>query len=116
MSEIRHADVRLAEDRVPPAVPYGFLAFVVLFGATLSVAAWLLLVASLGHRVLRAPARADATIGTVRQTPIDRERPGEQRWREQREALERFDWVDREAGIVQIPVEEAARLLIGAPP
>lgn len=116
MSETRRADVRLADDRVPPAVPFGFLAFVVLFGAALSVAAWLLLGASLAPRVRRAPARADATIAAVRQTPIDRERPAEQRFREQRGELERFEWVDREAGIVQIPVEDAARLLIEAPP
>lgn len=113
MSGPTRADVRLAEDEVPAKVPFGFLALVLAFGAVLSVAAWLLLLSALGPRAhLPQPERAPAAIQAVRQTLITVELPGQRLFQQQREALDRFGWVDREAGVVQIPVDEAARLLI----
>jgi hypothetical protein len=116
MSDFRRPDVRLAEDRVPGRLPYGFLAFAIVFSAVLVLAAWLLLDISLGSRArLPPPSVAPAAIAGVRQTLILEERPGQRLLREQREGLERWGWVDREAGIVQIPVDEAIRLFVEEP-
>ena len=59
----------------------------------------------------------DRVSGVLQQPfEIPYARPSERA--EQEEALHRFGWVDRRRGIVQIPIEEAMRMMVGgvAPP
>jgi hypothetical protein len=114
MTDPRNPDVRLEDDHVAPAVPYGFLALVVLFSVALSIGAWLLLRTTPEWADARAPVPVQApnTIAGIRQTPILEEQPAQRLYRAQREALGSWGWVDRDAGIVQIPIDEAVRLLV----
>lgn len=67
----------------------------------------------LPHRV---PLSAPRTIGILEQTLIlDTERGVDLR-REQAASLARWRWVDRDAGIVQVPIDVAIDALVASPP
>jgi hypothetical protein len=55
----------------------------------------------------RAPSVAPSQIGTIEQTPIERTARGLEARRVQREALEAWRWVDRDAGVGEIPIDVA---------
>ena len=126
MSETRHSPgVRLADDHVSRPLVWGSLAFIVLATLFFIGWAWVLYGGSLqdyhvpGPPERVTPPAAPATISSVRQTLILGEREGQRVVREQREAMSSWGWVDRQAGIVSMPIEEAMRLLVeegeGAP-
>lgn len=107
----RRPDVRLASDWVSARVVWGSFALVVI--VTLGLIAWAGYL-EYGERaqrgapmVLPPPARAPTTISGVRQTLILIEHPGRRLFDEQRQTLESFGWVDRERGIVHIPIDAA---------
>lgn len=60
-----------------------------------------------------APRTAPREIGIVDQTQIRRERLGRTLTREKRQRLESFGWIDRERGIVHIPIERAFDIIVG---
>ena len=57
------------------------------------------------------PARAEAEIGLVEQTPILTTRRGLDQQAKQRESLRTFGWVDRPHGIAKIPIDRAMDLV-----
>ncbi len=77
-----------------------------------------LLVASAGS--VRRPAEGNATSTPARwpveQTPILDTQRGIDLGDRQRRALERWGWVDRDAGVATVPIDEAIDMVIGAPP
>lgn len=54
---------------------------------------------------------APAQIAGIHQTPIGRDRHGWALRERQRAALEQYRWLNRERGIVQIPIERAMLLI-----
>ncbi|WP_373047311.1 hypothetical protein [Vulgatibacter sp.] len=113
MSEPRRPAVRLAEDHVPARVAYGALAFVVVFGALLVFWAWILYSGSLREfRAERDLPAAPARRSAVGERLFGTSGSGWERLRLQEEGLSRWRWADREAGIVDMPIEEAMRLLV----
>jgi hypothetical protein len=99
-----------------PALAIAF-ATVLVVGAVLVLSAWLL-TGRLGslrvHRVSPTIARPQAPreISGVEQTLIDDDNYGPRLFAQQRQELERFAWVDRSHGIVQIPITDAMRLVV----
>ncbi len=62
---------------------------------------------------LSIPAgRAPREIGGVKQTLIRVDAYGQRLLQRQHEDVERYEWVDRDRGIVNIPVEQGMRLVI----
>ncbi len=62
---------------------------------------------------LTLPAgRAPREIGGVKQTLIGADAYGQRLLQEQRSSLERYDWTDRQRGIVSVPVEQGMRMVI----
>jgi hypothetical protein len=112
MSDRHQPGVRLAEDRVSRKLLWGALAFVVTGIFLFSGWAWL--IHDRHDSPVRAPPaeHAPAQLSEVRQTEIRHERPGQRQIRVGREALSRWGWVDREQGIVSVPIEEAMHLVV----
>ncbi|MBN9167119.1 MAG: hypothetical protein BGO98_38225 [Myxococcales bacterium 68-20] len=81
------------------------------------VAAWALLEHSQrGREVERAvPSAAPRTIGMLEQAPILGTGRGLDLRARQEADLHRFGWVDRDAGIARIPIEDAVDLLVAHP-
>ena len=64
------------------------------------------------HQASATPPRgADGAIAHVEQTPILGAAEGLDLRRQQREQLSRYRWVDRDAGLVAIPIERAMDLV-----
>ncbi|MBX3206302.1 MAG: hypothetical protein KF764_14615 [Labilithrix sp.] len=88
---------------------------VVMSGAL--VTAWVLLASwreePVGPRA--APTAAPEEIGMLEQTPILDTRRGLDLRLRQEADLHRFAWVDRDAGVAQIPIDEAIDLLVARP-
>ncbi|AKU90247.1 hypothetical protein [Vulgatibacter incomptus] len=110
----RHANIRLEED----VVPAGFLLsliFAVVF-VTLAGIGWAWLIFSretmrLGGYEQPIPEQhAPRTIVRVNQSLIHVERNGQRIEAEQRRILEEYGWIDRERGIVRIPIDDAIRI------
>lgn len=108
--------VQLSEDRIPgrPVVAAALVVVVV----SLLLCGWAWLIHVQKSRELAPGPRAQAvevgrTLSEVRQTLILEERPGQILFRKQRERLETFGWVDREAGILHIPIEAAMDQVAG---
>ena len=120
MSEPAERRWRQQHDRVAarPAVILiaGTLAVI---AGSVAVSWWLLRRdAGGGARVARIDARGPraevspgaASIGGVRQTLIERDEETARLLHDQRRRLESFAWVDRDRGIVRIPIERAMDL------
>lgn len=63
-----------------------------------------------------APGPAPRTIGSIEQTPITGTAVGLELRDRQRESLETWRWVDRDAGVAAIPIERAMQIVSGGPP
>lgn len=64
------------------------------------------------HQALAAPPPgADGAIAHIEQAPILGAAEGLDLRRQQREQLSRYRWVDRDAGLVAIPIERAMDLV-----
>ncbi|MDB4935542.1 MAG: hypothetical protein JWP87_2514 [Labilithrix sp.] len=84
--------------------------------AMATASAWLLLEAdSRGPEAARAPAPPAAGVGTAERTLIETTERGLTLRAAQREALEHYGWVDRDAGIARIPVERAMDMVADDP-
>jgi hypothetical protein len=112
---IRHLQVRLNEDVVPPYIFALIFATVViiLFGIGWS---WLIYhdqSAALGGfpKPLQLE-QAPREISGINQTLILHDRYGQRLRQQQTERLEGFGWIDRDKGIVHIPIDEAMRVVI----
>ncbi len=108
--ELRNPEVRLSEDVVPAhifAIIAGFV-LIVLGGIAWAWGAYQSTTTRFGGlpvpEVLRAAPR---TISGVAQTPILLDREGQRLRERQRRHLESFGWVDRAAGVVHIPIDDA---------
>ncbi|MBX3200917.1 MAG: hypothetical protein KF894_22450 [Labilithrix sp.] len=78
--------------------------------------AWDLLARWRVDREVPAPETAPETIGILDQTSITATRRGlDLRSRHQAE-LRTFGWVDRDAGLARIPIDDAIELYVAAPP
>jgi hypothetical protein len=83
--------------------------------ASIAVAGWMMheTTRSLGREhVVQQTRRAPREIGIVDQTLIEHEAYGQTLRASQRRALDRYEWVDRRAGIVNIPVDRAIDLVV----
>lgn len=120
----RHPQVRLSPDTLPGKRVAAILLAAVAFALVLVGLAWLLLaqemraerpreLARAGEPVPRAPDR----IGGLLQTQLSRADEGLRLRREGAETLSHYRWVDRERGIVRVPIDVAIdRLLAGERP
>ena len=80
--------------------------------AAIAVAAVLM-----GHGPERSAARtAPRTIGSIEQTQITTTAAGLELHDRQRESLETWRWVDRDAGVAAIPIERAMQIVSGGAP
>lgn len=88
--------------------------WVVVFGSILSIVAGLVLAArsrSLGHApAASAPARPDAEVSNVRAELFSYPGAAERLKADQLHALQGFGWVDRDRGVVRIPIDVAMDL------
>lgn len=88
------------------------VAALVVFGVAVAVSGWMLGVLRRGRDAgPSSPAPAPITVGTVEQRLILASPRGLDAKREQRAALERWGWTDRDAGLARIPVERAMELV-----
>ena len=71
---------------------------------------WMLSDNPASHPTQRAVSSAAFAAGTPEQTPIETSERGLALRTEQREQLTGYGWVDRDAGIVRIPIERAIDL------
>jgi hypothetical protein len=110
-----HGDLRQEEDRIAsrPIVAIGVAALVLFF-----LASWVtigyLRVRFGGDRppLLPAPEVGQSKIGLVEQQQFELAMRGERAHEAQRARLEGYGWVDRAAGIVHVPIEQAMELTI----
>jgi hypothetical protein len=110
------AAVRQERDDLPRRKVYFGAAVLVLLLAAGAVATWL---ADRG-----APGRASSARGpgpakvvsreiqSIDQAPFSAHVPSRGSWSAKRQALDSYEWVDRERGIVRIPVERAMALIV----
>lgn len=114
-SPIEHTAIRLSEDVVPP---YIFaLTFAVVVIVFLGIGwAWLLYhdtsTALGGFPVPAKLEPAPREIAGVNQTLIHNDRYGQRLREQQYERLQNFGWVDRDQGLVHIPIDEAMRMVV----
>jgi hypothetical protein len=117
----RHSSsVRLAEDTVPGTRVAVALAALVLLVAGGSI--WVSVALARREALLypdagRGPNAAPLVAGPVRVlvTPIASDGSGLRAARRAREALGTYAWVDRDEGVVHIPIERAMEIVGGEP-
>ena len=113
--EPTNPDVRLSEDRVP-AYLFVVIAIVTLIFLAEIGWAWMLYsdraIALGGFSVPTTVERAPRTISGINQTLILHDRRGQRLRERQLRRLESFGWVDRRAGIVHLPVDDAIDWLV----
>jgi len=115
MSEGHDFEVEQAPDRLHRRTMLGVTAASIVITAVALVVAWVLLEAWGQEPRAVAPPVAPRTIGTLEQTLIlDTER-GIALRAEQQASLHRWAWVDRDAGVARIPIDEAIEALVAAP-
>ena len=112
------ADVHLDADRIPGKRIAVVIAATILITAGGVLWPWL----SMRHReaVLlnehpgRLPPAEPTPPGpsTILATPIETDLEGRRRIERDRAALESYDWVDREQGVVRIPIGKAMELVV----
>lgn len=111
----RHEEIQLSEDVVPFYIFTLITAFVlVVFGGI--GWSWLMYhdVSARygGFPTPEVMRHAPREISGVNQTLILHDRRGQRLREQQRRRIESWGWVDRNAGIVHIPIEEAIRLTV----
>ncbi|MCI0571545.1 MAG: hypothetical protein L0Y66_12385 [Myxococcaceae bacterium] len=57
-----------------------------------------------------------ATVGRVNQEPFDLDTRAEELRERQRHQLSSYGWVDRDAGVIHVPIERAVELLLQQEP
>ena len=87
---------------------------VIITGVAL-VVAWSLLEAWGQKLRTTPPAVAPRTIGTLEQTLVLDTKRGLDLRAEQKASLQRWEWVDRDAGVARIPIAEAIDVLASDP-
>ena len=101
-------------DHIGVGLTLSVTVWVVVFGSILSIVAGLVLAArlrSLEHApAASAPARPDAEVSNVRSELFRYPGAGERLKADQLHALDGFGWVDRERGMVRIPIDVAMEL------
>lgn len=103
--EVRVEHGRVAEGRIVAVVIVGL----VVLGSSLLVT-WLMLPKSI--RLMSGYRReVPRQIAGINQTLILDDPTGEQLVEAQRRELDSYGWVDREAGLVRIPIERAMQLV-----
>ncbi|GAC1536923.1 MAG: hypothetical protein NVS3B10_01090 [Polyangiales bacterium] len=110
-----HFEVRQEPDRVAARpILLAFAVVVVVTLATIAVQGWMLRGRrqSLGVERAAVASVAPRQIAAIHQTPIERDRHGLDLRDEQRRALQRWQWVDRERGIARVPIERAMDLVV----
>ncbi|HVJ89881.1 MAG TPA: hypothetical protein VM580_08755 [Labilithrix sp.] len=109
--EVRQAPDELASRRITMVT----IASIVITALAL-VLAWVLL-ARWGQAPRRGtPPVAPRTIGILEQSLIGVTARGESLREEQAASLTRWGWVDRDAGIARIPIDNAIDALVASPP
>lgn len=111
---LRNENIRLEEDDVPA----GLLSALILFFVVAILAgtgwAWILFnrdTLALGGLPPPTTERAPRAIANVSQTMIHVERYGQRIEAEQRWLLDQRGWINREARIVRIPIDEAIEII-----
>jgi hypothetical protein len=94
-----------------------FLVGVVVIGCALVTWAWFALRANefVHGRVVLAPRQipvADALLGGINQTLINVDTTAGRIAQQKRQQLSQWGWIDRERGIVQLPIEAAMQALV----
>jgi hypothetical protein len=101
-------------ERIGSGLTLGITAWVLVFGVALCVVAGLVLTArsrALRHASsLPAPVRPEPEVSQIRTELFGSPGAGERLKAEQRSALQHYTWVDREHGIVRIPIDVAMEL------
>lgn len=117
MSRARHPDVHQEEDELPwGRVILAFVAAIVI-GIVLTVWAWVA-GASIDAKLRPSGVFPEKQLGPRREVGMIQEdlfdgaRAGQRLVEAQREALQGFGVVDRERGVVSIPIDDAIQLLV----
>ncbi len=112
--ETSHGRPRSEEDRIstPTIMGVGLAALLVFFVASLAATGYLRM--KVGERpVLPIPPEiGQSKIGMVEQVPFDLAFRGEHERAAQLERLRSYGWVDRERGIVHLPIDRAMELVV----
>ncbi|MFT3773134.1 MAG: hypothetical protein QM820_47745 [Minicystis sp.] len=115
---VRHPDLHQEEDVVPRKGVYAFVSVVLVVSAVLVV--WTVSIVSGQWRALRpSGAFTEEWLGPrhlvsrVRQDMFDEQDRVRSLNSMKREELESFGWVDRERGVVRIPIEQAMDFVAG---
>jgi hypothetical protein len=104
--------VRQEDDRVRARRVSAALATVLVVSLALSAwAGWML---RKRERAPVPPPVVSAEVGGVKQTLIGPDTSARALADRGREVLESYGWVDREAGVARIPIEQAMRLVVEA--
>jgi hypothetical protein len=112
------SDIRLEDDRVLGGrVLLLWLVFVV-GTIALSLVAWAFLgerehVLHPAHDFSEAALPAPHRVAGVRQHPFGLPHPRPTLAEQQRLELQHFEWVDKEQGLLRIPIEDAMRIVAG---
>lgn len=109
----RNPNIRLEEDNVPAVFLSVIIVVVVL--VIIGGVAWTRIIyvretEKLGGFPTTIPVQATRSIGGVNQTLIHVDREGQRVEARQRLMLEQRGWVDRDRGIVRIPIDDAIRI------
>lgn len=115
MSEAESFDVRQAPDELARRKIASVTLAGILVTAIAVVIAWLLLRRWGGEQRRFTPPAAPRTIGILEQTLIRETERGVELRTEQAAALTRWGWVDRDAGVAQIPIDEAIEVVAASP-
>ncbi len=116
-----HTQMPQEDDVVPGKLVLGFMMGALLIASALLLWSWLTLWVREGHlrpsrQFPEALLGAPYTIAGVRQHTFDSYNESAELTRRQRRQLNSFGWVDREHGLVHIPVERAIDLLVERKP
>jgi len=102
-------------DRVPGVRLFAVLVWTLAVGVVAVGVSTLILhtrSADLGEAPAPFASVAPRTIGSIEQTSIDRTSAGVALRATQRRELDRFGWVDRDAGVAQIPIDRAMDVVV----
>lgn len=111
--EVRQAPDQLHRARITGVTVAGIFVTVI----SLVVAWYLLALWSRGPELpAAAPTAAPRTISTVEQSLIRETNRGGALRAEQRAALDRWGWVDRQSGLAKLPIDTAIDVFVAHPP